>query len=354
MTELNQPNAATPTPPQRGRWATELRTAWQAVPRKGVFAALLAGWVTLFHVAGNSTLGYVSTPSLFGWWLWGYTGGWQKAMADPWAVLNSEESLALIVPWVVPGLVWLKRRELLALPTGIWWPAVLGLGAALAVHVLGYMVQQARISLLAFFLGLYALVAWVWGLRWARAVFFPFLLFGLCMPLGSQAEYITFPLRLLATKITAVIADVGLGIPVIREGTRLFDASGTYQYEVAAACSGIRSLTVTLALAIGYGFLSFQSAWRRWLMVLSAIPLAVAANVFRLTLIIIAAEAFGQRAGNYVHQSGWFSLAPYLPAILGLVVLGHWLAEQRPAASQTPVPEPASGHAKPAPAQRHV
>lgn len=352
MTAQHQPNVTTPSQPSR--WAAELTAAWQGVPRKGVFGILLAGWVILFHLAGNSVLGYVNTPSLFGWWLWGYTGGWEKALANPLAVLHSEESLALIVPWVVPVLVWLKRRELLALPTRVWWPAVLGLGVALAVHMLGYLVQQSRISLLAFFLGLYALVAWVWGWRWARAVFFPFLLFGLCMPLGSQAEYITFPLRLLATKITAVIADVGLGIPVIREGTRLFDASGSYQYEVAAACSGIRSLTVTLALAIGYGFLSLQSAWRRWVMVLSAIPLAVAANVFRLTLIIIAAEAFGQRAGNYVHESGWFSLAPYLPAILGLVVLGHWLAERGPAASPRPVPEPASAQAKPAPAEPHL
>lgn len=330
---------------------TELRAAWQAVPRKGAFGILLAGWVTLFHLAGNSTLGYVSTPSLFGWWFWGYTGGWQKALANPSAVLNSEESLALIVPWVVPGLVWVRRRELLALPTQVWWPAVLGLGAALGLHALGYLVQQARISLLAFFLGLYALVAWVWGLRWARAVFFPFLLFGLCMPLGSQAEYITFPLRLLATKITALIADVGLGIPVIREGTRLFDASGSYQYEVAAACSGIRSLTVTLALAIGYGFLSFRSVWRRWLLVLSAIPLAVAANVFRLTLIIIAAEAFGQRAGNYVHESAWFSLAPYVPALLGLVILGHWLSEQPPAPSPQPASQASAGPTEPAAAE---
>jgi len=349
-----QPNVATPG--QRGWawWRAELKAVARAVPRKGVFCVLLAGWVALFHCAGNSVLGYVNTPSLFGWWLWGYTGGWAKALANPWAVLGSEESVALFVPWVVPVLLWCQRRELLALPTRVWWPAVAGLVAALGLHVLGYLVQQTRISLLAFFGGLYAMVAWVWGPRWARAVFFPFLLFGLCMPLGSQAERITFPLRLFATTITAAVAEVGLGIPVIREGTRLLDASGSYQYEVAAACSGIRSLTVTLALAIAYGFLSLRSAWRRWVMVASAIPLAVAANVVRLLLIIVAAEAFGQRAGNYVHQNDWLSLIPYVPAVLGIVLIGRWLAERRQPGVGSPSLGPAAASSKPSPSESTV
>jgi exosortase len=242
---------------------------------------------------------------------------------------------------IVAGLFWWKRALFLELPKRVWWPAAGLLVLALGLHVVGYMVQQARISLLAFFLGVYALTGWVWGPRWLRASFFPFLLFGLCMPLGNQAEYITFPLRLLATQITGVLSDVALGIHVIQDGTRLFDASGTYQYEVAAACSGIRSLTATLALAICYGFVNFRTAWRKWVMMLSAFPLAVAANVFRLSMIIIAAEAFGQHAGNYVHESGWFSLAPYIPAIVGIIVLGHWLREDKstsPAAPATPLP----------------
>ena len=42
-------------------------------------------------------------------------------------------------------------------------------------------------------------------------------------------------------------------------------------------------------------------------------------------LIIVAAEAFGQSAGNYVHGSFWFSLLPYLPALVSLALLAHWL-----------------------------
>ena len=53
--------------------------------------------------------------------------------------------------------------------------------------------------------------------------------------------------------------------------------------------------------------------------------LAVIGNVVRLSVIIVAAEMFGQSGGNYVHENFWFSLLPYAPAFITLALLGHWL-----------------------------
>ena len=72
-------------------------------------------------------------------------------------------------------------------------------------------------------------------------------------------------------------------------------------------------------------------------MVAAAVPLAVAANVVRLTMIIVAAETFGQKAGNFVHENWFFSLVPYVFAFGGLFAVSWWLSEdrqpRRPAAS---------------------
>jgi hypothetical protein len=76
-------------------------------------------------------------------------------------------------------------------------------------------------------------------------------------------EIISFPLRLMATTITAVFSDWVLGIKVVQSGTQLMDAGGTYQYEVAAACSGIRSLTAIVAFSVVYSYISFKTGWRR-------------------------------------------------------------------------------------------
>jgi len=49
------------------------------------------------------------------------------------------------------------------------------------------------------------------------------------------------------------------GTDLVRDGTQLMDADHTFGYEVAAACSGIRSLTALLALTTIYGFVTFKS-----------------------------------------------------------------------------------------------
>jgi exosortase len=306
------------------------RAVWRQVPNRWVLV-LLGAWVALFHFLGTSTLGYVNTPSLFGWWLWVYTREAEQldGSIDFTKLFDGEEGHAWFIPVVVAVLFWCRREELMALPKRVWWPALGIFAAALLLHVVGYTVQQSRISLVAFFLGIYGFTGLIWGLAWLRASLFPFALFAFCVPLGGMAEGVTFPLRMLATKVTAVVCQTMLGINVVQNGTQLFDAAGSYQYEVAAACSGIRSLTAILAFGVVYGYLTFQTTWRRLAIVAAAFPLAVVANAFRLTLIVLAAEAFGQNAGNYVHENSWFSLAPYVPSIGGMLALGWWMRETR-------------------------
>ena len=302
-----------------------------ARPGKELFLMLLAAWIALFHFYGNSTLGYVNTPSLFGWWLWVNTRGLDGATLweMPGRLLGSDDVHVWVVPFVVLGLLWHKRRALLSVSKQIWWPALGLLIFALALHVLGYMVQQTRISIVAFFLGLYALSGLVWGAAWLRGIFFPVFLLVFCVPFGNSSEYITFPLRVLATKITVALAGGVLGIDVVQNGTTIWEPGGGFQYEVAAACSGIRSLTAIFALATIYAFMEPRENWERLILMAAAFPLAVIGNVLRLVTIIVAAEAFGQPAGNYVHESGWFSLLPYVPVIVGLLLLGHWLRNPR-------------------------
>jgi exosortase/archaeosortase family protein len=108
----------------------------------------------------------------------------------------------------------------------------------------------------------------------------------------------------------------------------LIDPTGRYQYEIAAACSGIRSLIATVALAVILGFTSFRNPWKRLMMIASAFPLAILGNLIRMLTIIVAAEIGGQEWGTRVHDGGpggVFSLLPYVPAFIGLLGLDHYL-----------------------------
>jgi exosortase len=329
---------------------------WRRLPNKGLFIVLFAAWLALFHLLGNSTLGYVHSSSLFRYMLdayhpnlWGWLQTLDFAAISHW-MGEGEEGHCLLVPLVVLGLFWWKRRELMALPLGLWWPGLVVLGLALTLHLFGFLIQQPRLSILALFLGLYAMMGVAWGPAWLRGSFFPFFLLAFCIPMGVLTQPITFHLRLLVCQLVKIVVNSVLVLNIQSRGTQLFDSTGRYQYEVAAACSGMRSLMATFGLAVVFAFLSFHKWWKRLLLIGSAFPLAILGNLLRMLAIIIAAEFFGgQSAGNYVHNGGpmgVFSLLPYVPAFFGLFLLGSWLGE-REGREEGRLPAEAKGSACP-------
>ena len=289
----------------------EFLRVWHLFPDKGVFFALFAAWTLLFQFYGNSTFGYVDTQSMFGWLKYSYG-------ATP------DDEHGALIPIVVAVLLWWKREELLSSPKNYNWSPIIFVLFAIALHWVGFVIQQVRFSIVAYFLGLYGWIGMVWGWKFMRAIFFPYFLFAFCIPISTLAEFITFPLRMIVAVSSVGIAQ-GLGIDVIRDGSRIFDAENTYQYDVAPACSGIRSLIALLALTTIYGFVTFRKAWKRILMVLIAAPLAVIGNVIRITSVIIAGEAFGKKAGLFVHD--WFGFVTFLVAIVVVMLLGYVLRE---------------------------
>lgn len=310
-------NHQTDLPPD---WKKDTLECWHRLPNKTLFFILLAAWLALFQFLGNAILGYVHTSSLFSWLINQY----DNPAAD--------DSHGKFIPFLVIGLFWLKRKELLALPLQAWWPGFVIFVIALVLHVLGFLVQETYVSIIALFLGIWGLMGMAWGRQWLRHSVFPFCLFIFSFPLGQRAQIVTFPLQQLVSWLTEKCAHL-VGIDVIRVGTQLYDPSGTYQYEVAAACSGIRSLIAVFLLATIYGFIAFRSPRYRLLLVLLSVPFALLGNLLRMLLIIGCAAAGGQAAGNYVHQSPVFSLVPYLPAIIGLFLIGRRLEKREETAA---------------------
>ncbi|MCX8091171.1 MAG: exosortase/archaeosortase family protein [Verrucomicrobiae bacterium] len=298
-------------------FAVQLEAVWRQIPNKGLFFGLLAAWLALFHFWGNATLGYIRTPSLLEWMHTAYT------LKSPIA----DDAHGMLIPFVILALLWWKREELLKLEVRPWWPGLVLVAAALGLHVLGFAVQQPRVSIVAMLGGIYALTGVVWGPAFLRATFFPFFLFAFMVPLGSLTEGITFPLRLAVTRTVSEICQHVLAINVVCNGTQLFNSIGTYQYDVAPACSGIRSLIAITALSIIFAFTQYRDWPSRLVIMASAVPLAFLGNVFRMMVIVLAAEFGGQSAGNRAHESTFWSMLPYVPAILGLILLGRWLDE---------------------------
>jgi exosortase len=299
-------------------WRVDVVDCWRRLPNKAFFFMLLAAWLVLFSFLGNSTFGYSHSSSLFGWMFTAYNS----------QGMSGDDAYGDLIPFLVIGLFWWKRKELLALPLKLWLPAWLIVGFGLIMHIASYVIQEPRLSIIAMFIGVYGLMGLAWGLAWLRHSFFPFFLFIFCVPTSVILQPITFPLRLLVSALVEWIAHYIFGIEVLRMGTQLFDPLGTYQYDVAAACSGIRSLTAIFLFATVLGFVLFRSPWKRLVMMALAIPFAILGNLLRMLVIIVAAVMGGQEWGNYVHESTLISLVPYLPVFVGLLFIGRWLEEK--------------------------
>jgi exosortase len=287
------------------------REEWRQMPNKWFFISLAAAWVVLFAFLGNTTVNYADSPSLLTW------------MFSQYASPVLDEGHGLLIPFVVLGLYWWRRKELVAHPLGLWWPALGLFGFAVLLHFVGFLAQQQRLSVIGFLFGLYALTGLAWGWNWLKASFFPFFLLAFCVPVSEYAVVLTMPLRLLVARIVEIIGHLGLAPDLIREGTQLFDAQHTFGYEVAAACSGIRSLVALLALMTIYGFLNFKAPWKRAVMMLVALPLAILGNVVRLCFTIAVAETFGQKAGKAVEtDAGYLTFGV---AIFCAYLVSRWL-----------------------------
>jgi exosortase len=264
----------------------------------------------------NTISGTVRVRLRSEYWVYGLTGlvlaaqvvwlYWPvlRALGAQWYV-DSDYSHGFLVPFLSAYLVWERREKLLALPTvpSLWGIGALGFGLIMfLIGSVGAELYAQRTSLIVVLAGL---VLMVLGREFLRVLMFPivFLLFMVPLP-AIVVNAVSFPLQLFAAK-TAVFCLFNLGIPVLREGNLIVLVGTTL--EVAEACSGIRSLQALLALGTVFAYFSQRVMWKRWALVLLSIPIAIAANAFRVSGTGVLAHYFGNEAaeGFYHTFSGW-------------------------------------------------
>jgi exosortase len=294
---------------------SDLTVLWRKMPHKAVFICGMLAWLALFQYLGNSTFGYVDTASVFHW------------MYNAYNAPLSEDGHGNLIPFAVFALLIWKRQELIQNDFKAWWPALALMVLGLVLHVLGFMVQQTRISVLALFIGCYGLMGFCWGRGWLKVTLFPYILFLFCVPIGSLAQPVTFPLRLLVTELSVSFCHLILQIDVMRQGTIIMGAEETFTYDVAAACSGMRSLLTLVPLTLAFAFMAYRTWWKRGLLVMLSVPLAVAGNTLRLISVICIGDVWGHETGLLWEQKLGF--VTFLVAIAGVFIVDIWLREPR-------------------------
>ncbi len=229
---------------------------------------------------------------------------------------NSNNSHGVLVPLVSAYLIWQKRADLCRTPGGVsWWGGVILL-ISLLFYLLSLAGAIAVVSRAMLVTSLIGILLFTIGKAKVSTITFPllFLLFMVPAP-ASLLQLVAFPLQMFATKIAANII-AALNIPVYREGNMLFFVHA--QLEVAEACSGIRSIMAYTMLSTLFAYF-LQGGWgKRIVLLLSAVPMALCANIVRVTGTGILAHFFGGSvAKGFLHE-----FSGMVVFVFGLCLLG--------------------------------
>lgn len=241
---------------------------------------------------------------------------------------NSEEQAhGPIVLVVTLFLIW-QRRAVFSGDAGVLpTRAEVATGwALLVIGLLAYALGRSQ-DILLFEVGsqipviLGALLITL-GSRAARALWFAlfFLVFMIPLP-GFIVDAATGPLK----QYISVIAEHVLyaaGYPIARSGVML--TVGPYQLLVADACSGLHSMFSLSAMGLLYLYLMQRTSITRNLIIMAAIlPIAFAANVVRVMVLVLVTYHLGDEAGQgFLH--GFAGIMLFVIGLMFLFVL-DWL-----------------------------
>lgn len=256
---------------------------------------------TASRVTGNVPVWQLIVLAVFSLWLYWTTIA--HLVRQWWEDPNF--SHGFFVPLFSGFVLWQERSRLARLIPSPSWSGVALIALALLELIVGQLGAElflARTSLLILLAGVIALF---FGWNFLRAAFFPWAFLLLMIPIPAIVfNQITFPLQLLASKLSAAVLPL-LGVPILREGNVINLPS--MALEVAEACSGIRSLMSLITLAIIYGYLAERRLWVRWVLALASVPIAVAANSVRIIGTGLLVQYWdADKAEGYFHASwGW-------------------------------------------------
>ena len=227
------------------------------------------------------------------------------SLAEAWS--TPEYSHGPLIPLISLYLFLreLRKSPLPDLDVSDRWPGVLITLFAMVIAVFGNLTRIPDIVT-------YAMIIWVGGIvltvfGWKRGIKHQLpvvhLVFMLPLP-----QFIYWKLTVVLQYISSVIGVwfVSLaGVSVYLEGN-VIDL-GVYKLQVAEACSGLRYLFPILSFSYLFAILYRGPFWHKALLLLTAAPLTVLMNSFRIGVIGILVDRYGiEQAEGFLHFfEGW-------------------------------------------------
>jgi exosortase len=228
----------------------------------------------------------------------------------------------LLIPIISGYIVYRKWSAIKSLPREGFRLGLPVLIAGIALHIVATYWDVNFPSGFAFVISLFGAIVWLWGWPTARAAAFPIFYLCFAVPVARMlVDRFAQPLQIFSAQFGAAMS-TAIGIPTVQEGTAVHIPE--YTFEVAIVCSGLKSIIAMSALAALYAYMVDAPVWKRLLLLVAAVPVALFANGSRIGMTLILGRIFGKAAaeGFFHTASGLFV---FLMALIGLFIVGALL-----------------------------
>jgi exosortase B len=240
---------------------------------------------------------------------------------------SDENAHAPIILAVIVWLIWQKRAVAYSDPARrLPIPGIALLVFGLLLYVLGRSQDIALFEIGSLMPILAGSLLAMRGAPAVRALWFPLLFVIFMLPLpGFFVDALTGPLK---EHVSVIVEQVlyTAGYPIARTGVML--TIGQYQMLVADACSGLNTMFSLSALGLLFMYLTGRASVLHNLIMLAGIlPIAFAANIIRVLVLMLVTYHFGDAAGQgYLHgAAGIVLLLSALSVLLLLDAVLAWI-----------------------------
>jgi len=244
---------------------------------------------------------------------------------------QEEYSHGFLIPLIALFFIWQKKDELEKLPFVGSWAGVVILLLGVGLFFLGELSSLYIIVQYSFLVSLFGLLlAWL-GWPGVKVIWVPFLFLLFMIPLPNFLyQGLSAQLQLISSEIGVWVIRL-FGISVYLEGN-VIDL-GTYKLQVVEACSGLRYLFPLMTLGFLMAYIYQVAFWKKAVLFLSTIPITVLMNSFRIGVIGVMVEYWGQSmAEGFLHDfEGWIVFMACLGVLLiEMLLLSRIGSDRRP------------------------
>jgi exosortase len=233
-----------------------------------------------------------------------------------------------LVPLIALGLLWLRWEPFGPVPQYERWFGLLLLAVGLGARLFAAEYGMNPVDRLSFIVSIFGVFMLVGGMQIIRSAWPALGFLAFMFPLPTILEVnILLRLQKLASVCSEKVLQT-MGLAAFRQGNLITLAGLNEPLNVAEACSGLRMATIFGAFAVAMIFLIERPWWDKFVILLSAIPIALIVNVIRITSTALLMKWLGPESEfvqKFAHDwPGWLMM----PLALGFLFLELQILER--------------------------